>query len=75
MTIYGIKCIWSALDGCNGREHLLDYFFSTREKAEENLLKDSSGPGYRKTYRVEEIELDKCETKQEYRKYKQHESK
>ena len=47
MTIYGIKCIWSEWDGCNGcdtDEYLLDYFFSTREKAEENLPKDSSGP-------------------------------
>jgi hypothetical protein len=37
MTIYGIKCIWSEWDGCNGcdtDEYLLDYFFSTREKAE-----------------------------------------
>lgn len=77
-TIYGIKCICSNWDGCNGcdtDEYLLDYFFSTREKAEENLVKDSSGPGYRNTYKVEEIELDKFITKPEYRKYQQYESK
>jgi hypothetical protein len=37
MTIYGIKCILSEWDGCNGcdtDEYLLDYFFSTIEKAE-----------------------------------------
>ena len=41
MTIYGIKCICSNWDGCNGcdtDEYLLDYFFSTREKAEETIL-------------------------------------
>ena len=59
------------VNGCDTDEYLLDYFFSTREKAEKNLVKDSSGPGYRKTYKVEEIELDKFITKPEYRKYKQ----
>ena len=73
MKIYGIRCIWSEWDGCNGCEsddYLLDYFFSTREKAEENLLKDEHSPGYRKRYEVTEIELDSRITKPEYRRKK-----
>lgn len=73
MKIYGIKCIWSEWDGCNGCEsdsYLLDYFFSTREKAEENLLEDVHSAGYRKRYEVAEIELDSIITKPEYRRKK-----
>ena len=69
MKIYGIKCIISEWDGCNGlesSEHLLDYFFSTREKAEENLLEDVYSAGYRKRYEVAEIDLDRYTTKPEY---------
>lgn len=74
MTIYGIKRISSSWDGCNGcdtSESLLDYFFSTREKAEENLLEDSYGPGHNTKYEVAEIELDRYITKPEYRRKKQ----
>ena len=72
MIIYGIKCIDTSWDGCNGcdtDEYLLDYFFSTREKAIDNLLKDKSGPGYRIRYEVAEIELDAFTTRPEYRRY------
>lgn len=71
MKIYGIKCIHSEWDGCNGcssDEYLLDYFFSTYEKAEENLLEDVYSAGYRKRYEVAEIELDSIITKPEYRR-------
>lgn len=74
MKIYGIKCIYSEWDGCNGcdsDEYLLDYFFSTYEKAEENLLKDVYNVGFSKKYEVVEIELDSIITKPEYRRNKQ----
>lgn len=73
MIIYGIKKISSSWDGCSGcdtSESLLDYFFSTRENAEENLLEDCYEPGYSATYEVVEIELDSRVTKPEYRKQK-----
>lgn len=71
MKIYGIKCIFSEWDGCNGcssDEYLLDYFFSTYEKADENLLKDVYSVGFSKKYEVVEIELDTIITKPEYRR-------
>lgn len=71
MKIYGIKCILSEWDGCNGcssDEYLLDYFFSTYEKADENLLKDVYSVGFSKKYEVVEIELDTIITKPEYRR-------
>ena len=73
MIIYGIKRIASSWDGCNGcdtDESLLDYFFSTREKAVENLLENSYGPGHSTKYEVAEIELDAFVTKPEYRRKK-----
>ena len=71
MKIYGIKCIFSEWDGCNGcssDEYLLDYFFSTYEKADENLLKDVYSVEINKKYEVVEIELDTIITKPEYRR-------
>ena len=72
MKIYGIKCIRSVWNGCSLDEYLLDYFFSTYEKAKENLLKDEYSIeysiGFSKKYEVVEIELDSVITKPEYRK-------
>ena len=71
MKIYGIKCIyseWNGCDGCNSDEYLLDYFFSTYEKAKENLLKNEHSIGFSKKYEVVEIELDSVITKPEYRR-------
>lgn len=45
-----------------------EFYPCRKEKAEENLLEDSYGPGHSTKYEVAEIELDAYITKPEYRR-------